>query len=194
MKGKARWGPFSFLCSPSKIVPLDNFSTSISLKTDSGNDTSGTSASNTRGLETQPMSFSTTYMRALGVDPRERFEAWKGQIGKSYPFYFGSKRFGPAKMELTGVSVSDLLTDNDGNFISITLDITLQEKGNSKKTTTTSKTSTGGTSQTSGSTSSKAAETYAKTVEKKKAMNATASTSDRNTKKVLTLKEKRLGQ
>ena len=135
------------------------------------------------------MSFSTTYMRALGVDPRERFEAWKGQVGKSYPLYIGNKRFGPTKMQLTGISVSELLTDNAGSFISVTLDITLEEYSNEKKTT-----STTGTSQTSGSSSSQAAETYAKTVEKKKAINATASTSDRNTKKVLSLKEKRLGQ
>lgn len=172
MTYKARWGSMGFLVSPSKVVPFDNFSTSINLKTDNGNDTSGTSASNTRGLELQQMSFSTKYMRALGVDPRERFNAWKALVGKDHPLYIGNKRFGPAKMELIGVSVSELITDNTGRFISITLDITLQEKGN--KTTSTSKAS---------SASSKAAATYAKTVEKKKAANATASASDKAAKK-----------
>lgn len=185
MGEKARWGPFGFLVSPSKIVPFDNFSTSISLKTDSGNDTSGKSATNTRGLELQPMSFSTKYMRALGVDPRERFEAWKAEMGNAYPLYIGDKRFGPAKMMLTGVSVSELLTNNDGSFLSITLDITLQEDGSS-----TSKSS--GTKKSNTTAASKAAATYEQTVAKKKALNTTASTSDKNAKKI-SVKEKRLG-
>lgn len=183
MKYRARWGPFGFLVSPSKIVPFDNFSTSINLKTDSGNDTSGTSATNTRGLELQSMSFSTKYMRALGVDPRERFEAWKAQVGNSYPLYLGDQRFGPAKMMLTGVSVSELITNNDGSFLSVTLDITLQEY------TTTAASST---SAKSSATASKAASTYEQTVAKKKAMNTTATADDRNNKKLSTM-EKRLG-
>ena len=183
MADKARWGPFSFLVSPSKIVPFDNFSTSVTLKADNGNDTSGKSSTNTRGLELQPMTFSTKYMRALGVDPRERYEAWVAQVGNSYPLYIGDKRFGPAKMKLTGVNVSDLLTNNNGEFLSVTLDITLQEdsKGTTKTATSTSKKK-----------SSKAASIYAKTFEKKKAMKATAAADERNRKKVTTM-EKRLG-
>lgn len=181
MKEKARWGPFGFLVSSSKIVPFDNFSTSITLKNDSGNDTSGTAATNTRGLEAQPMSFSTTYMRALGVDPRERFEAWSAQIGKSYPLYIGNKRFGPAKMMLTGITVSELLTGNDGTFLSVTLDITLSEEQQQSKTSTS--TSAGSKSTAGSSSSSKAAATYQKTVEKKKALKTTATTADKAVKK-----------
>lgn len=169
---KARWGPMGFLVSPDKIVPFDNFSTSITLKTESGNDTSGTSSSNARGLELQPMSFTTKYMRAAGVDPLERFNAWKALVGKSHPLYIGDKRFGPSKMRLKSVSVSELLTNNNGVFLSITLDITLEEyssasSGSKKKATA----------------ASKAASTYAQTVEKKKALNTTASTSDKAAKK-----------
>ena len=178
MGEKARWGPFGFLVSPSKIVPFDDFSTSITLKTDNGNDTSGKSATNARGLELQPMSFSTKYMRALGVDPRERLEAWKAEVGKSYPLYIGSKRFGPPKMMLTGVSVSELTTNNNGDFLSVTLSITLNE--DSTGTTKSSKST--GKKSSSKSASKKAASTYAKTVEKKKAMKATASKDDRAAK------------
>lgn len=171
MEYKARWGSFGFLVSPSKIVPFDNFSTSIALKTDNGNDTSGTAATNTRGLELQSMSFSTKYMRALGVDPRERLEAWQSQVGNAYPLYIGNKRFGPKKMMLTGVNVSELILNNDGSFLSVTLDITLQEDSSSSSSTKT--------------TSSQAASVYEQTVAKKKAeaMNTTASASDKASKK-----------
>ncbi len=175
MGEKARWGPFSFLVSPSKIVSFEDFTTSVTLKTNNGNDTSGTDATNTRGLELQQMTFVTRYMRAFGVDPRERLDAWTAQVGNSYTLYIGNKRFGPEKMMLTGVSVSELLMNNDGSFLSVTLGITLQEYSSSA----------------SSATSSESASTYAQTVANKKAMNATASASDRNTKK-LTAMEKRL--
>ena len=185
MADKARWGPFSFLVSPSKIVPFDNFSTSVTLKADNGNDTSGKSSTNTRGLELQPMTFSTKYMRALGVDPRERYEAWVAQVGNSYPLYIGDKRFGPAKMKLTGVNMSELITNNNGGFLSVTLDVTLQEaKQKATKTSSKSKSSSK-SKKTTGS-------TYKETVEKKKAMNTTAAADERNRKKV-TAMEKRLG-
>ena len=189
----AQWGPMGFLVTPSKVVPFDNFSTSVSLKSDSGNDTSGTSATNNRSLELQPMSFSTKYMKALGVDPRERYEAWAALVGQAYPLYIGNKRFGPAKMLLTGVNVPELLTNNNGDFLSITIDITLEEEsqGNTKKSSSSGSSSSG--SSSSGSSSNKAASTYQKTADKKNAMNATASSSDRNAKKLST-KEKRLGR
>ena len=174
----ARWGSMGFLVSPTKIVPFDDFSTSITLKSDNGNDTSGSATTNTRGLELQPMSFSTKYMRALGLDPRERYEAWAALVGKSYPLYIGDKRFGPAKMQLTGVSVAELLTSNTGEFISITLDLTFKEKTESSTTKTTTKTTSGASSKTTSS-----ALAYAKALSKQKALNATPSTSDKAAKK-----------
>lgn len=179
---KARWGPMGFLVSPSKIVPFDNFSTSITLKTDNGNDTSGTDTTNQRGRELQPMSFATKYMRALGVDPRERLAAWEKQVGKSHPLYIGEKRFGPAKMMLTGIKVSELITNNDGDFISITLDITMQEESTTKKTSTTGGASTSAASS-SGSYLKQAAADYKKAAEKNEALNTTASAADKAEKK-----------
>lgn len=186
---KARWGPMGFLVSPSKIVPFDNFSTSVTLNTDKGEDTSGKEATNTKGLALQPMSFSTKYMRVLGVDPRERYEAWSALVGQSNTLYIGEKRFGPAKMQLTAINVSELLLDNNGNFLSITLDITLQEDATDSttaaKTTSTSSASASTAGSSSGQTDAqkKAAAKYQETVEQRKAMNATASSSDRNAKK-----------
>lgn len=37
---KARWGPMGFLVSPTKVVPFDKFTTAVSLKANTGNDTS----------------------------------------------------------------------------------------------------------------------------------------------------------
>ena len=178
---KAQWGPMGFLVSPDKIVPFENLATSITLKTDNGNSSSGSSSTNVRGREPQPISFTTKYMRALGVDPRERFEAWSELVGQSYPLYIGDKRFGPEKMILTGINMSELVTSNNGDFLALKLDITMQE--DTKSTKKSSKSSSKKKSKSS---------VYSDTVEKRKAMNATASKSDRYAKAVVYDPEGRL--
>ena len=176
----ARWGPKGFLVSPSKIVPFNDFSTTVALKADSENDTSGTAPTNTRGRELQPMNFSTTYLRSLGVDPRAQWEEWESLIGQVHPLLIEGRRFGPAKMILTEASLSDVVVSNTGAFLEATVSIVLQEYVEK------------GSGTTSGTTAaaSQAAATYAATVaEKKAALNSTASKTDRAEKKPGATKE-----
>ena len=185
----ASWGPMIFQTSPSQVVPFDGFGTSVSLKTDTQSDTSGTSQTNTRGLELQPMSFSTTYMTALGAKPQARLDEWTSLVGKSHPLYIGGKRFGPAKMTLKKVESSDFLFGVNGEILKVTVKITLEEY--STKTTVTAKASSSMSSKkkssggSSGSTSSQqqAMAKYEETVEQQKAMKATASKEDRAARK-----------
>ena len=174
----AKWGPKGFLVSPKKIVPFKDFTTSMTLKTDSANDTSGTAPVNTRGRELQPMTFSTSYVRAAGVDPRAQIGEWEAEVGNSYPLYIGGKRFGPPKMKLTQVSVSDVQLSNDGEFLMASLAFTFVEDVGEKTSNVTAS-------------ASRAAGVYEETVAKKKAaLNATASKEDRHAKKQ-TLNERR---
>lgn len=182
MTYQAKWGKKGFLTSPTKVVPFQDFKTGVSLKSDSENDTSGKNPTNTRGLEAQTMTFSTTYMRAAGVDPRAQYDEWCGEIGKSYPLYIGNKRFGPAKMMLTKVDIADQLITPNGEFVMIALSLTLTEPGKSdkKKSTTKSKTKSKSGSDIDKASASKAASTYSATVAaKKNAMNTGASKSDK---------------
>ena len=145
------------------------------MKSDSKNDTSGKNPTNTRGKETQKISFSTTYLRAAGVDPRAQYNEWCGEIGKSYPLYVGGERFGPAKVELTSVDISDSILSSSGVFLELKLSLTFTEDTTSKSTASNRKTTSG---------SAKAAAKYKETVAaKKEAMNATASKSDKADKK-----------
>ena len=162
-KYTAMWGPKGFIVSPSKIVPFKDFKTTYALKSDSENDTSGTPPTNTRGRELQPITFSTTYVRAAGVDPRGQLDEWYALIGKSYPLYIGGKRFGPAKLTLKQVDVSDCLFTNGGDFLQVSIAITLEEYSEGK------------TSQLSSSASAK--------LSKSAAMSATASKADKAAKK-----------
>ena len=173
---KARWGSMGFLVSPTKIVHFDDLSTTIAMKSDSGDG----SSTNNRGRELQSIQFTTQYLSAVGVDPRKKFDEWSNLVGTSNPLYIGEKRFGPSKMTLKSVAVADSILSTEGAFISLTLNITLEESQASSTTKTTKKSTS--KKEVDKAAAKKAAETYAKTVEKKKAMQATAPKGERNGK------------
>lgn len=172
MANMAQWGSKKFFLSPTIIMLLENFSTSVELKADSENDTSGTSPTNTRGLVARPVSFSVTYTRAAGTDPRAQLEEWESLVGQSNPFYIGGKLFGPQSLMLKKVDASNFVFSPKGDFLSVTVNLSMIENAG-KKTS----------SATNSGTTTKTASVYAETVAKRKAMSATASPSDRNIKK-----------
>ena len=174
MNYMVRWGPKGFVVSPTQIVPFNDFSTSLSLKTGSENDTSGTPTINTRGRELRPIQFSSDYFCGLGVDPRGQVDAWEAELGNSYPLYIGNKRFGPAKMMLTKVETSDVRLTAAGDWISCKITVTLKEYSEGTSSALSS----------SDESAKKAASVYEETVAaKKEALNATASASDKAAKK-----------
>lgn len=134
MQYTAKWGPKGFLVSPTMVVPFMEFSTSLTLKEDSKDDTSGTAKTNKRGRELRPISFSTTYLRAVGVDPRAQSEAWEAELGNSYPLYVGGKQVGTNPMMLTAVNTSDVKFAPTGEWISCKVALTLKEYANGNET------------------------------------------------------------
>lgn len=178
-----------FSTSPSRIVPLDGFSTSVKLKADSENDTSGTEPINTRGRELQNMSLSTTYHTAAGCDPMGEFYSWVSLVGASYPLYIGGRRLGPAaRFTLQDVSLSDMQQAESGAVLSASVSLSFVEysTGKTSKLADTS-TGTGGNTGNTGnvSTAERARATYDATVKAKtEAKNATASNADRAAMKI----------
>ena len=161
----ATWGPKGFIISASKIVAMENLTTSLTLKADSENDTSGTQPTNTRGRELRPITFDVTYLAAAGVDPRGQIDEWEAQLGNAYPLIIDGRRFGAEKMKLTKVDSKITLHPNTGKFIQVDIGITLEE-------------------YSGGKTSKLVSNSAKQQVEDKvAALNTTASTSDKATKK-----------
>lgn len=123
----ASWGPMGFIVSPQKIITLEKFTTSMTLKEDSENDTSGTEPTNTRGRNLIPMAFSETCVSAAGVDPLQRYNTWGALLGEAYPLMIGVNRIGPPRMKLKSVSMSDVTLSASGAIIQATLSISLEE-------------------------------------------------------------------
>lgn len=193
MGNMAKWGSKVFKVSPSKVLPIEGLTTTVSVKSDTQNDTSGTNKSNSKGLELQPVEFSATYLRALGVDPLAELNSWNSLVGKTNPLYIGGKKFGPAKLTLKKVAASDILLSTvDGTMIRCTLKFSFEQYSKPTSTSTkktssssSSKKSTSSKKSASSNTSAakKAAATYAATVAKQKALKAAASKEDKAAKK-----------
>lgn len=161
MKYTALWGSKGFLVTPTKIAPITSFGTTLALKSESSDDANGTAKSNVRGRELQKVTLSTIYVRAAGVTVRTQIEEWDDLLGKAYPLYISGKRFGPYKLMLTNVEVSDVLLSNTGTFLKATVSLTFEEYDDGKKTSLRKNMTIGKTQATS----------------------ATASKSDKNSKK-----------
>ena len=162
MSYMARWGPKGFLLSPSMVISLGDFSTSVELNVDSN-------TNNILGLLLRPVSFSVVYARAAGTDPRAHLQEWESLVGQSHPLYIGGKRFGPNSLILKKVDSSDYVFSPKGDVSSLTISVSLEEDTNSQATALTDTTtgSAGGVT------------VDASTAEKRSAMNATASAADR---------------
>ena len=127
MQNTAQWGSKVFTTSPTKLVPFDNLSTTFALKQNANNDTSGTPSTNTTGRELQTLRFETFYARATGCDPRAELEEWYSLIGAVDTLYIGGKQFGPDRLQLQNVEVSDMRLAPNGLFLMARLAITLIE-------------------------------------------------------------------
>lgn len=128
----AYWGPMSFEVSNNRIAVLQNLTTSLTLKEDSENDTSGTEPTNTRGRDLRPMSFEILYHAGAGNNPRAMIAAWESLLGRSYPLVIGGQRFGEGKMKLKNVSTKDIQLTNSGGFIQAAVSISLEEYSEGK--------------------------------------------------------------
>ena len=177
----AKWGPMQFVVTSHQIVPLSGLKISQSVKTETQTSSDGDSVTNVKGKDAMSISFSTTYLASAGVDPRSKFEKWLELVGKAYPLYIGGKRVGPKQLTLEKVEITNTKHTNGGAFLAAEVAVSLKEYSSETTTkTTTKKSSKKSSSKSSGS--SKEA-TKAAISEKKQAMESTASTQDKATKR-----------
>ena len=141
----AQWGPKGFLISPEKIVPFEEFKATMSVKSDSQDDASGTSKTNLKGTEPEVVSFSTQYLISMGVDPWAQVEEWRTLQGKAHPLYIGGKTFaGGVKFMLKSAEVSNTLFSNAGDFLGLKMSFTFEGTGSTAAATSSSKKTSNG--------------------------------------------------
>ena len=151
MSVMASWNGKTWGVSPERIAALNGVSASVELDTENSDDKAGSPATKTKALKLQSMSFDFDLGVAVGCDVRGEYESWTALVGQYAPFYLGGTRFGPANLQLTGVSLGDTTVDNFGRILKgkITINLTeFAEEASSKKATAGS--SNGGSSSPAG--------------------------------------------
>ena len=141
MSVMASWNGKTWGVSPERIAALNGVSASVELDTENSDDKAGSPAT----------SFDFDRGVAVGCDVRGEYESWTALVGQYAPFYLGGTRFGPANLQLTGVSLGDTTVDNFGRILKgkITINLTeYAEEASSKKATAGS--SNGGSSSPAG--------------------------------------------
>ena len=124
----AYWNGMTWECSPSLISRPDSLSTTFSMQTETNADKEGASPTETVGLNAIEVSLSTTYRIETGTSNIKSVIAeWKSQIGKAAPLIIGSEIFGPDKMQLQSVNVSNVSIRPNGLFSAATLDFKFKE-------------------------------------------------------------------
>ena len=113
----ASWNGKTWGVSSQRIAALNGVSSSVELDTENSDDKAGSPATKTKALKLQSMSFDFDLASAVGGDARGEFESWTSLVGQYAPFFLAGRRFGPANLQLTGVSLSDTTLDNLGRIL-----------------------------------------------------------------------------
>ena len=132
----ASWNGKTWGVSSQRIAALNGISHSVELDTENSDDKAGSPATKTKALKLQSMSFDFDLAAAVGCDVRSEYESWTALVGQYAPFYLAGRRFGPANLQLTAVSLSDTKLDNLGRILTgkITIKLTeYAEEASSKK-------------------------------------------------------------
>ena len=122
----ASWNGKTWGVSSQRIAALNGVSSSVEPDTENSDDKAGSPATKTKALKLQSMSFDFDLASAVGGDARGEFESWTSLVGQYAPFYLAGRRFGPANLQLTGVSLSDTTLHNFGRILKgkITINLT----------------------------------------------------------------------
>ena len=179
----ASWNGKTWGVSSQRIAALNGVSHSVELDTENSDDKAGSPATKTKALKLQSMSFDFDLAAAVGCDVRSEYESWTALVGQYAPFYLAGRRFGPANLQLTGVSLSDTKLDNLGRILTgkITIKLTEYAEEASSKKASSGKSSSSGKSGSSKSAAGIA--TYKELGISSSAVNVGASSSAKASKK-----------
>ena len=140
----AYWNNMKWEVSNKQIAYLESLTTAYSIDTDTNADKEGQKPTEQIGKSLIEISFNTTYRVETGTsDIRGMLKKWESLIGQSAPLIIGSAIFGPDKMQLQSVSVSNMEISPRGIMRAATLSFKFKEF--SEEAAGTKKTNSSGT-------------------------------------------------
>lgn len=105
----AYWNNMKWEVSSKQLAYLEGLTTAYSIDTDTNADKEGQKPTEQIGKSLIEIAFNTTYRVESGTsDIRGMLKEWESMIGKAAPLIIGSSIFGPDKMQLQSVNVSNV--------------------------------------------------------------------------------------
>ena len=126
---QATWGGEKFGNTTNRARALTGLDFSASIETTELEE-AGENVTTGANLDELSLTFTTT--TAGGGDPRGEIEALKNQIGQSAPFYLNGRAFAGVYFQLLGVSASNIILDNRGNFLQAEISLSFKEDPTNK--------------------------------------------------------------
>lgn len=124
----AYWNGMTWGVSSQQIAFLESLSTSFSVNTSTNADKEGKSPTERVAKNLVEFSLSTTYRVETGTkDIRAVINRWTNLVGKADSFVIGNQIFGPDKMQLMSVDVSDVRLTANGVMMSAKLAFKFKE-------------------------------------------------------------------
>ncbi len=124
----AYWNGMRWEVSGRQIAYLESLTTAYSIDTDTNADKEGQKPTESVGVSLMEVSFNTTYRIETGTsDIRSVLEQWKAMIGTAAPLIIGNAIFGPDKMQLQSVNVSNVELSPKGIIRAATCAFKLKE-------------------------------------------------------------------
>lgn len=145
------WGPKQFVVAQSKIIPVEGLKISQAIKVETQNAADGDSVSNIKGKDAMEVAMKVAYYAPAGANPISEMNGWLNLLGKSHPLYIGSHQIGSKNLTLQKVQIEDELHTNSGDFLGLSVAITLKEFTSGKSTSSGSSGSSRSTGTSSGS-------------------------------------------
>lgn len=124
----AYWNGMKWEVSSKQIAYLEALTTGCSIDTDTNADKEGQRPTEEVGLSLIEIAFNTTYRIETGTsDVRGMYEKWKSMVGKSAPLIIGTTIFGPDRMQLQSVNMSNVELSPKGIIRAATLSFKFKE-------------------------------------------------------------------
>ena len=144
----AYWNGMTWGVSRKQIAYLESLTTSFSIETNTNADKEGKSPTEEVANSLIEISLDTTYRVETGTrDVRGMIETWRNLVGKTGPLIIGSSAFGPDKLQLQKVGVSEVQIDATGYIRAVKLSFNFKEYSESDSGVSTTPISTISTPQ-----------------------------------------------
>ena len=126
-KVQAKWLTHKFEINSDRIKGLESLDLATALKYDKQDVKGGKPKILDKGLEQENIPLSYTPAIVVGSNPRDEYDSWREDLGKSGALYIGGKRWGNSKYILTKANLSTSFMNNNGVIQLANINIELRQ-------------------------------------------------------------------